>query len=175
MVGVEGLGPTRIYIPQILSLIWLPITAYPHKNGEPQRSRTSNLQLRRLLLCPVELTVHKKWSGWQDLNLRLLAPKASTLPRLSHTPIMIIWQARPELNWESLLYQSNVLTIPPRAYKKCINVFKYFLVKWLVKKSLNVEKTFIKDQQMLAYESIGYKTLLIFIVCRLNKTSFGLS
>ncbi len=31
---------------------------------------------------------HKnKWSGWQDLNLRHLAPKASALAKLSYTPI----------------------------------------------------------------------------------------
>lgn len=31
MVGVGGLEPPRIYIPWILSPIWLPITAHPQE------------------------------------------------------------------------------------------------------------------------------------------------
>lgn len=52
MVRLAGLEPARIKR-QILSLLWLPITSQSH--GLPYWTRTSNLQLRRLLLFPVEL------------------------------------------------------------------------------------------------------------------------
>ena len=59
----------------------------------PKWTRTTNLQLRRLLLYPIELWAHAsvkirtdKESGKQDSNLRLLGPKPSALTGLSYSP-----------------------------------------------------------------------------------------
>ena len=68
-------------------------------NGLPDRNRTCNPQLRRLVLYPVELradelhastlvknrwrlkpTKPKNWSAWRDSNSRHPAPKAGALP-----------------------------------------------------------------------------------------------
>ena len=51
--------------------------------GAPDRTRTYNPQLRRLMLYPVELRAPLmifKWSGQRDLNPRPSAPKADALP-----------------------------------------------------------------------------------------------
>ena len=52
-------------------------------HGAPDRTRTYNPQLRRLMLYPVELRAPLmilKWSGQRDLNPRPSAPKADALP-----------------------------------------------------------------------------------------------
>ena len=55
--------------------------------GVPDRNRTCNPQLRRLVLYPVELRAPLKpdfapreWSGWRDLNSRHPGPKPGALP-----------------------------------------------------------------------------------------------
>ena len=59
-------------------------------SGVPDRNRTCNPQLRRLVLYPVELRALLKpgipksigwnWSGWRDLNSRHPGPKPGALP-----------------------------------------------------------------------------------------------
>lgn len=64
-------------------------------NGLPDRNRTCNPQLRRLVLYPIELRAdlvtrddyiavtgndQKNWSAWRDSNSRHPAPKAGALP-----------------------------------------------------------------------------------------------
>ncbi len=56
----------------------------------PDRNRTCNPQLRRLVLYPVELrallkpgipkSIGRNWSGWRDLNSRHPGPKPGALP-----------------------------------------------------------------------------------------------
>ncbi len=69
---------------------WLVMSKHPTGTGVPDRNRTCNPQLRRLVLYPVELRAQffswaismltKTWSGWRDSNSRHPAPKAGALP-----------------------------------------------------------------------------------------------
>ena len=80
-----GLEPTTTGITTLDSTFEL---RPPMKLGLPDKTRTCNPQLRRLVLYPVELRAVREqaiktansWSGREDLNLRHLAPKASALP-----------------------------------------------------------------------------------------------
>ena len=60
--------------------------SHHYQNGLPDRNRTCNPQLRRLVLYPIELRAqlvghsHFLWSGWRDSNSRHPAPKAGALP-----------------------------------------------------------------------------------------------
>ena len=56
------------------------------QNGAPGEIRTPDLLIRSQAPCPTELRVHKTWSGWQDFNLRSLAPKASALKQTTLHP-----------------------------------------------------------------------------------------
>ena len=53
---------------------------------------------------PIELNKHK-WSGYLELNQGFLAPKASGLTRLSHTP----WSEYSDLNWKPLRPKRSAL------------------------------------------------------------------
>ncbi len=53
-------------------------------SSDPERIRTFDPQLRRLLLYPAELRDPE--SGWQDSNLRPPAPKAGAITGLRYTP-----------------------------------------------------------------------------------------
>src|SRR3954462_1560259 len=80
-----GLEPTTTGITTLDSTFEL---RPPLSVGLPDKTRTCNPQLRRLVLYPVELRAVREqaaktanfWSGREDLNLRHLAPKASALP-----------------------------------------------------------------------------------------------
>ena len=86
-----GLEPTTTGITIRGSTNWAtPTTDFinirPKTTGTPDRNRTCNPQLRRLVLYPVELRAqlgrlsHHYWSGWRDSNSRHPAPKAGALP-----------------------------------------------------------------------------------------------
>ena len=79
---------TELHPPFILNL-----------ESTPEWTRTTNLQLRRLLLYPIELRAHQTitklpnysntmLSGRQDSNLRPPAPKAGALTGLRYAPIL---------------------------------------------------------------------------------------
>ncbi len=93
---IRNLNPTRIPIPsiaralgseEIQALIWC-------------RYRDSNpdSQLRKLMLCPVELYL-LNWSERQDSNLRPRASKAPTLTRLRYAPKVQNFNCPRHCNW----------------------------------------------------------------------------
>src|SRR5438093_2095322 len=87
------------------------------ENGAPERIRTSDPQLRRLVLYPAELQARKIpmggrnnriWSGREDLNLRPPAPKAGALPDCA-TPREVAFTPR-TLNYVAAAGDVNALT-----------------------------------------------------------------
>src|SRR5258705_9803444 len=86
------------------------------KNGAPERIRTSDPQLRRLVLYPAELQARilrmagnqsENWSGREDSNLRPPAPKAGALPGCA-TPRKTTINSRRQGLCRSLPDQVNV-------------------------------------------------------------------
>ena len=73
-----------------------PRRTSPLRRGAPRGNRTPDRRIRNPLLCPTELSarrplgrshaIRKGWSGREDSNLRLPAPKAGALARLSYAP-----------------------------------------------------------------------------------------
>ena len=61
LVGVLGYDPSQEHPSGAKGFISPSRVQHPRRNGDPSRTRTCNIQLRRLMLYPVELWDHSNW------------------------------------------------------------------------------------------------------------------